>query len=45
MVKNPPSHAGDTGSIPGRETKFTCAMGHLSPHTATPEPVLQKREA
>ena len=27
MVKNPPSNAGDAGSIPGQETKIPHAMG------------------
>ena len=38
-VKNPPSNAGDTGSIPGWGTKIPRAMGQLSLHTATTEPV------
>ena len=29
-VKNLPSNAGDTGSIPGRGTKITHALGQLS---------------
>ena len=37
MVKNPPSNAGDTGSIPGRGTKIPHATGQLSPLTATIE--------
>ena len=32
MVKNPPSNAGDVGSIPGRGTKIPHAAGQLSPH-------------
>ena len=28
VVKNPPSNAGDTGSIPGRGTKIPHAMGN-----------------
>ena len=39
MVKNPPSNAGDTGSIPGQRTKIPHATGQLSPRTATTEPV------
>ena len=27
VVKNPPSNAGDVGSIPGWGTKIPCAMG------------------
>ena len=36
VVKNPPSNAGDVGSIPGRGTKIPHA-GHLSPRTTTRE--------
>ena len=39
MVKNPPSNAGDTGSILGRGTRIPHAAGQLSPCTATTEPV------
>ena len=39
MVKNLPSNAGDAGLIPGQETKIPHAMGQLSLHTATTEPV------
>ena len=39
MVKNPPSNAGDAGSIPGRGTKIPHASGQLSPCTATTEPM------
>ena len=38
VVKNLPSNAGDTGSIPGRGTKIPHAAGQLSPHAATTEP-------
>ena len=38
VVKNPPSNAGDTGSIPGRGTKIPHAAGQLSPHATTREP-------
>ena len=34
VVKNPPSSAGDTGSIPGRGIKIPYAMGQLSPYTS-----------
>ena len=37
MVKNPPSNAGDAGSIPGRGTKIPHAAGQLSPRAATTE--------
>ena len=30
MVKNPPSNAGDTASIPGQRNKMLYAMGQLS---------------
>ena len=39
VVKNLPSNAGDAGSIPGRGTKIPHAVGQLSLHTATTEPV------
>ena len=35
VVKNPPSNAGDTGSIPGQGTKIPHAEGQLSPCAAT----------
>ena len=38
VVKNPPSNAGDAGSITGRGTKIPRATGQLSPCTATTEP-------
>ena len=34
MVKNPPSNAGDVGSIPGRGTKISRAAEQVRPHTA-----------
>ena len=37
VVKNPPSCAGDLGSIPGWETKISCALGQLGPLAATTE--------
>ena len=33
VVKNPPSNAGDAGSIPGRGTKIPHATGQLSPRS------------
>ena len=39
MVKNPPSNAGDAGSIPHRGTKIPHATGQLRLHAATTEPV------
>ena len=38
-VENPPSNAGDTGSIPGQGTKIPHAAGQLSPRVATTEPM------
>ena len=37
VVKNPPSNAGDAGSIPGWGTKIPHATGQLSPCAATRE--------
>ena len=37
VVKNPPSNAGDLGSIPGRGTKIPHAAGQLSPCATTTE--------
>ena len=39
MVKNPPSKAGDSGSIPGQGTKIPYTSGQLSPCSATTESV------
>ena len=39
VVKNTPSNAGDTGSIPGRGTKIPHAAGQLSPRAATTDPM------
>ena len=38
-VKNPPSNAGDAGSIPGRGTKIPHATEQLSPHATTKSPL------
>ena len=38
VVKNPPSNAGNAGSITGRGIKIPHAAGQLSPDTATTEP-------
>ena len=35
MIKNPPSNAGDVGSIPGQGTKISHAAGQLSFHATT----------
>ena len=40
--KNPPSSAGDTGSIPGWGTKIPHALRQLS--TSTTEPIRPKEE-
>ena len=37
VVKNPPSNAGDAGSIPGWGTKVPYATGQLGPCSATTE--------
>ena len=46
MIKNLPSNAGDSASIPGWETKIPHAAGQLSPHVATrkEDPVKQKKK-
>ena len=38
MVKDPPSDAGDVGSIPGQRTKMPHGEGQLSQRAATTEP-------
>ena len=45
VVKNPPSNAGDVGSIPGRGTKIPHAVGQLSPCAATTEPAHSRASA
>ena len=40
VVKNPPSNAGDVGSIPGRGSKIPHATGQLSLRAATTEHVV-----
>ena len=45
VVKNPPSNAGDLGSIPVWGTKIPHATGQLSPHTSTREPVCRKLQS
>ena len=42
VVKNPPSNAGDMGSIPGRVTKIPHALGQLSWSAAITEPQSEK---
>ena len=37
VVKNPPSNAGDMGSIPGQGTRIPHAAGQVSPRTSTRE--------
>ena len=39
VVKNPPSNAGDVGSIPGWGTKIPHATGQLSPSATSTEPM------
>ena len=38
VVENLLCSSGDTGSIPGWETKIPRALGRLSPHIATEDP-------
>ena len=45
VVKNPPSNAGDAGSIPGRGTKIPHAAGQLSPRASTIEPACCKLQS
>ena len=45
VVKNPPSNAGDAGSIPSQGTKIPCAAGQLSPRAATTEPAHHNKRA
>ena len=47
VVKNPPSNAGDMGSVPGQGTKITHAVEQQprrSPHALTTESVLSRAE-
>ena len=37
MVKNAPSNAGDSGTIPAQGTEIPHATGQLSPHATTTE--------
>ena len=39
VIKNPPSNAGNVGSIPGQGTKIPYATGQLNLFTTTREPV------
>ena len=45
MVKNPPSIAGDKGSIPGWGTKIPHGVEQLDPCTATGEPCDARKKA
>ena len=38
VAKNPPSNAGDSGSIPGQGTEVPHDAGQLSPRSTTTEP-------
>ena len=44
MVKNPPSNAGDVGSVPGWGTNALHAMKQLSPRARSTEPCAATRE-
>ena len=44
VVKNPPSNAGNTGSIAGRGTNIPPAVGGLCPCTTTTSPCATTRE-
>ena len=45
VVNNPPSNAGDVGSLPGWGTKIPHATGRLNPYAPTTELMhLNKRE-
>ena len=45
VVKNPPCHAGDKGSILGQGTLIQQAVEQLIPHTATTESVHHNQES
>ena len=45
VVKNLPGNTGDLGSTPGWGTKIPHAVGQLSPHAATTEPVYSRAPA
>ena len=45
VLKNPPSNAGDAGSIPGRGIKIPHATGQLSPRASRREPECPKRRS
>ena len=38
MIENPPSNAGDMGSIPGQEARIPRAAGQLSPSATVKSP-------
>ena len=38
MIENPPSNAGDMGSIPGQEARIPRAVGQLSPSATVKSP-------
>ena len=44
VVKNPPSKAGDQGSIPGLGAKIPHASRQLSPHVTTNEAFTRRKE-
>ena len=43
VVENPPSNAGDAGSIPGQGTKIPHAAGQLNPRAVTELACLSER--
>ena len=45
VVKNLPCNTGDLGSTPGWGTKILHAVGQLSPHAATTEPMYSRAHA
>lgn len=44
VLENPPSSAGDVGSVSGGETKIPHAMEQLSLHASTKEPERPDKE-
>ena len=44
VVKNPPSNAGDMGSIPGQGTRTPHAAEKLRPRISTTEPAVPQRK-
>ena len=44
VVKNLPSNAGDTGTVPGQRTKIPYAVGQLDLHATAAEPKHYNRD-